>query len=244
MNAPKTIFVSYAHDDRPLVLRLVTALRAETGDTVEYILDEQSIQVGQSLVGNIASAIFASNGILLVLPSDPDRPWLRTELALALAKAQRDESFKVIPIVTGNSPIPQLLADRLFVDLRSPKDFQAGVSAIARSIVSDATDSADRDLNSAAKYAVQAQSFALSEAKREWALTKEKSQRVVFWSFVAGLVAALTSTLPLLLKQVDQGAIGLTAVVAILTTLIGFLLGRREKVKEAATEAPSSEDAA
>lgn len=244
MNAPKTIFVSYAHDDRPLVSRLVAALRAETGEAVEYILDEQSIQVGQSLVGNIASSIFASDGILLVLPSNSDRPWLRTELALALAKAQRDKSFKVIPVVTGDSPVPQLLADRLFVDLRSPKDFRAGVSSIARSIVSDATDGFDRDLGDAAKYAVRAQAVALSEAKREWALAKERSQRAVVWSFVAGLVAALTSILPLLLKQFERGAIGITAVVAVLTTLIGFLVGRREKAKETTTKASSSEDAA
>ncbi|SEN70245.1 TIR domain-containing protein [Sphingomonas gellani] len=235
-----SIFVSYAYDDKPLVERLVEALRARTGDAVDYVLDEQFLEAGESISESVATRIFNSQGVLLVLPSNPQGLWLQAEMAFALAKAQKDPNFKLLPVVTGNGAVPQLISDRLYVDIRTPEKFAAGVEALGRAVLLDRQSSPDSVQQAAKEMTMRAQSQALQAAKLEWEATKSGNQKSIGFAFAGGLTAALISIVPLA-AEIDHLRLpfGLSFIAPAITAIVGFALGWASR----STKAPDKDAA-
>ena len=113
MAAPK-VFISYAHDSRPLAEELTQAFSNE-GITVWA--DFKDLQPGDQWRIKLDRAIKASNLFLfLISPNIQMSPWQELESQTALAKAWTDSKTKVLPVLTGSSESPPFL--RSWVSLR------------------------------------------------------------------------------------------------------------------------------
>jgi hypothetical protein len=109
-----SIFVSHAHEDKPLARGLTAAL-TERGYYVW--LDEVELRIGDSLVERIADAIAEGDFVLaIVSPHSLASNWCQQELSWAATKGIANKRVVVLPIRYGGAEMPAVLADRLWAD--------------------------------------------------------------------------------------------------------------------------------
>jgi hypothetical protein len=120
------IFLSYAHEDKPVARQLVDELRRSGADVW---VDEEELAPGDSLMGRIEAAIRSSDLFLvLVSPASERSGWLGRELGLALKTENRT---RVVPIVLSGAAIPSDLQGILSLKA-DPDDFGATAEEILR----------------------------------------------------------------------------------------------------------------
>jgi hypothetical protein len=127
------IFLSYAHEDKPVAHNLVDALRRQGADVW---VDEEQLAVGDSIIARIEAAIRGSDLFLvLVSPASERSGWLNRELGLAL---KTENKTRVVPILLPGAVVPSDLQGILFLEA-DPEDFSVAAERIlhASHVVSD-----------------------------------------------------------------------------------------------------------
>jgi hypothetical protein len=120
---PQQVFISYAYDDKAVAQRVADTLR---GAGLRAWFDEWELLQGDSIVNRIEQAVSVSDLLLVLLsPHSVKSRWVQNELNAAFAHELRSRAITVIPALIEDCEIPVLLADRVYLDLRS--DFEGGL---------------------------------------------------------------------------------------------------------------------
>jgi len=100
--AKPAVFISYAHLDKPLVLRVVEFLR---GGGLNVFVDSQSIPYGDDWRDTLSTSIEKCERVMLFWTAAASlSKWVRREWELALEKGKR-----VVPTLLDNTPLPPTL---------------------------------------------------------------------------------------------------------------------------------------
>ncbi|MEU6748179.1 toll/interleukin-1 receptor domain-containing protein [Spirillospora sp. NPDC046719] len=124
------IFMSYSHSDSDFVDKLAMQL---VQSRVYVWLDRWELQVGDSLLARIESAITAASALLVILSkTSVNSPWCKLEINAGLMRELSEKKVVVLPVVIDDCDIPILLREKRYADFRS--DFDAGFRTIMESI--------------------------------------------------------------------------------------------------------------
>ncbi len=122
------VFISYNTEDRPFAERLAKDL-AFHGLHVWW--DQWEMKVGDSLTEKIQDGISRSSWLAVVLsPRSVKSPWVKRELAAALAQEIESEKVVVLPVLVADCIVPPFLRDKIYADFRS--SYRAGLGALLR----------------------------------------------------------------------------------------------------------------
>lgn len=127
----KRIFLSYASVDQPFARRLQDRLQGILGPDFEFV-DGIESWPGESMFEAVASSIRDCD-VMLYIASEQSTESSNTqaELAWALAHAQAERSFEIIPILLdAPHSVPHLLREFRFLDFRSDADFDSGIETL------------------------------------------------------------------------------------------------------------------
>jgi TIR domain-containing protein len=127
-----SIFLSHNHRDKPFVRTLAQDLRALGA---KVWLDEAEIQVGDSIITSISSAIDEMQFLGIVLsPNSVESRWVREELNQALANQLSRSDVVVLPILIADCSIPGFLRDKRYADFRDSESYHTALSGLMRAI--------------------------------------------------------------------------------------------------------------
>jgi hypothetical protein len=127
---PQQVFISYAQADKEIARRIADELRS-SGLRVWF--DEWELKPGDSIASRIDQAVSTSDMLLVLLsPRSIESRWVQSELNAALSRELKSRAVTVIPALIEECEIPPLLADRLYLDLRS--NLERGVRRLVEQI--------------------------------------------------------------------------------------------------------------
>lgn len=128
-----SIFLSHSHKDKAFVRKLSERLKAHG---IRTWIDEAEIQVGDSLISKIESAIreFTYLGVILS-PNSASSEWVRREVNIALTEEIQGKRVKVLPLLYKKCDVPGFLADKLYADFT--EDFEEGFEKLLARLNSD-----------------------------------------------------------------------------------------------------------
>jgi len=107
------VFISHNKADRESAREIALFLAAEN---IGVWFDEWEIAAGDSIVEQVDSGLQGcSHFVILWSQNAAKSNWVRKELSAALAKAIREGSPKVLPVLLDDSKPPELLADIKFL---------------------------------------------------------------------------------------------------------------------------------
>lgn len=125
---PRQVFLSYASGDQAVARRVADALLG-AGLTVWFAAWE--LTPGESIASRVAEGMSASDIIIVLLsPRSVASRWVAFELETAIAREIHDRAITVIPAVIADCEIPPLLAEKVYLDLRT--DLDAGIQQLIR----------------------------------------------------------------------------------------------------------------
>lgn len=151
----RSLFVSYAHSDSPLVDRLVADL-ACAGLPVNF--DKWLLRVGDSIIERLSAAVTGADAVVVVLsPASVASNWVRKELALAMAMEVDGAPLRVLPALSADCELPPALRDKFYADFRS--DYVDGLTALLRALRADDDPLAQRRVADLRDAAVQRAEF-------------------------------------------------------------------------------------
>lgn len=109
------VFISHSSTDKKFVRMLKDALLE---NSIQTWLDEDQLDLGDSLVTKLESALDTSSHLVIILsPSAVKSDWVKYELKKALDNQRTGLVQKIIPIKYRECEIPDELADLLHADL-------------------------------------------------------------------------------------------------------------------------------
>lgn len=109
------VFISHSSTDKKFVRMLKDALLE---NSIQTWLDEDQLDLGDSLVTKLESALDTSSHLVIILsPSAVKSDWVKYELKKALDNQRTGLVQKIIPIKYRECEIPEELADLLHADL-------------------------------------------------------------------------------------------------------------------------------
>lgn len=113
------VFVSYAHADEEIAHQVAEALE---NAGLRVWIDVWELATGDSIAHRIETAVSSSDILLVLLsPRSVHSRWVERELNARLFQELRDRAITVIPALIEDCEIPPLLADRVFLDLRTDR---------------------------------------------------------------------------------------------------------------------------
>ena len=120
------VFISHSSKDKDFVRRLARDLSEKN---TEVWIDDQELDVGDSIVQGISSALRNTDYFILVVSTNSAQSnWVRQELNSALMNELSGAGAVVLPVRIDDAPLPQLLIDRIYADFRS--DYNRGLIAL------------------------------------------------------------------------------------------------------------------
>ncbi len=109
------VFISHSSKDKGFVRFLKDCLLA---NSIETWLDEDQLDLGDSLVTKLQDALDESTHLLIVLsPASIDSDWVQFELKKALSNSKTGLLNKIIPIKYRDCKVPEELQDLIYGDL-------------------------------------------------------------------------------------------------------------------------------
>ena len=128
-----SIFLSHTHADKPFARQLTERLKAHG---VRVWLDEAEMQVGDSLISKIESAIRDCTYLGVVLSkSSVCSEWVQREVNMAISDEIQGRRVKVLPILYDVCEVPGFLKNKLYADFT--KDFDSGFQLLRQRLDSD-----------------------------------------------------------------------------------------------------------
>lgn len=127
-----TVFLSYSSADKLFARRLANRLSAAG---VIVWLDESQMSIGDSLPEEIGRAISSSDYVLAIVSSNSvTSSWVSKELALATVLEVKDQKARVLPVRIDDSPIPDILVDKVYADFRDRRRFRQAFAKLLAAI--------------------------------------------------------------------------------------------------------------
>jgi len=109
------VFISHSSKDKKFVRTLKDCLNENSIDTW---LDEDQLDLGDSLINKLENALNTSSHLVIVLsPASVESDWVKYELKKALSNQRTGLIQKIIPIKYRECNIPEELSDILYGDL-------------------------------------------------------------------------------------------------------------------------------
>jgi len=126
------VFLSHNHQDKTFVRRLGADLAA---NGVRPWIDEAEMQVGDSLIAKIGSAIDEMDHFGIVLsPRSVASAWVEQELEQALATQLASRRIKVLPILLETCEIPGFLRGKVYADFTQPASYEQSFARILKAL--------------------------------------------------------------------------------------------------------------
>lgn len=108
------VFVSYRSSDRPWAMSLVARLE---GAGLRVFIDQRELVPGDYLAGQLESALKRSRAaVVLVSNGWLGSTWCQQEANVLVKRAVEDKLFRLVPLRLDDSPMPELLATRVWLD--------------------------------------------------------------------------------------------------------------------------------
>jgi hypothetical protein len=126
------IFISYSHADEAFARELATRL---VENNAHVWIDSWELNVGDSLIDRIQSAIQDASALLVILSkASVESEWCKRELNTALVRELEEKKVIVLPVLKEDCSIPPFLREKKYADFR--REFDAGfddlLSAVAK----------------------------------------------------------------------------------------------------------------
>jgi hypothetical protein len=126
------VFLSHSHPDKPFVRQLAADLNAFG---VQVWLDEAEINVGDSLIEKISTAIDNVDYLAVVLsPHSISSRWVQEELEQALGLQVAGRQLRVLPILLEDCQVPGFLRGKKWADFRNRQAYDSSLELLLRSI--------------------------------------------------------------------------------------------------------------
>lgn len=130
--AMSSIFLSHNSKDKPWVRDFANRL---INDGVVVWLDEAELNIGDSLIDRISSAINEMKYIAAVIsPNSVLSSWVQKELSLAMSKEIKGRQVTVLPLLIQQCEIPASIQDKLYADFTDPSRFEVEYDKVLRAI--------------------------------------------------------------------------------------------------------------
>jgi hypothetical protein len=121
-------FISHSSHDKPFARQLINELEKDRAP-VKLWIDEQGIDPGASIVGNINETLDKSDYLLLIHSKhSAESNWVKREVEAATSIQISGGGIVVITAVLDNTPLTALLRDRLWIDFRA--DYKKGYGTL------------------------------------------------------------------------------------------------------------------
>jgi len=198
------------------------------GERVDFVLDTQAIHPGDNLTASIGNLIEHSDGMLAILPKRGNSSWFSAEIAIALAKASKESSFSLIPIVIHPADIPYMMRDRLYVSFSDPNSFSPNVRMIAEALLSDRSqpDFNPADVDAIRKASIDAKRALLEINKAQHERQRVSEYRVVGLAVVASVISVIATAVPWIFSaKLTYTQLG-SSLIGFLMLFVGFAFGR------------------
>jgi hypothetical protein len=126
IQAERSVFLSHANADKPLVRRLAEDLKRHG---VRVWLDEAEIKPGESIIAKLEEGVSEMRYLFFVASkSSVNSRWTTEELRMAMYDSIQGRKLTVIPIRIDPTPLPGFLRDKKYVDLS--KNYEAGLQEL------------------------------------------------------------------------------------------------------------------
>ena len=126
----RVVFLSHSSKDKPVIRQLATDLTA-AGVTVW--LDEQKINVGDSITEGIAQGLATSDFFLVALSENSiSSDWVKRELNSTMIDAVSRRKVRVLPVLLSPVEIPQVIKDLKYADFT--KSYKEGLTELLAAI--------------------------------------------------------------------------------------------------------------
>ncbi|MGP1665362.1 MAG: toll/interleukin-1 receptor domain-containing protein [Rhodanobacter sp.] len=127
-----SVFLSHSAKDKAFTRNLAVRL-TEVG--VLVWMDEAEINIGDSLLAKISTAIETADFIAVVISHNSvQSSWVQSELKMAMSRELADKKVRVLPIVIEPCELPTFLRDKLYADFSKPDDFDAPFARLLRAL--------------------------------------------------------------------------------------------------------------
>jgi hypothetical protein len=114
------IFISYNHKDIEFVNNLVSDLLINRHNVW---LDRWEMNVGDSLIDRIQSALIASSAVLVIISKNSIASnWCKKELNSTLMREIEEKKSLLLPCVIDDCEIPLFLREKLYADFKRDSD--------------------------------------------------------------------------------------------------------------------------
>ncbi len=126
----KVVFLSHSSKDKPFIRQLAADL---TNEGILVWLDEQQINVGDSINNSISQGLVESDYFVIALSQNSvESEWVTRELNSALIDEIEDKSVKVLPIKLSDCKFPPLIKDKKYADFT--KAYKNGLQELVKAI--------------------------------------------------------------------------------------------------------------
>jgi hypothetical protein len=127
-----SVFLSHNSKDKAFTRKLAERLK-EAG--IDIWIDEAELNVGDSLLEKIGTALDKANFVAAVLSHNSiQSSWVQLELKLAMTKELAERKVRVLPILIEKCEIPEFLKDKIYADFSDPRDFDAPFASLLRAL--------------------------------------------------------------------------------------------------------------
>ena len=136
------IFFSYSHTDADVVQTLAKVVQQRG---VDVWIDQERLSVGDSILTQIEEGLGRADYIVFFLSAASLRgEWTKQELNAAMQRRLADPQGPVIiPVLLDDSPVPALLRDVVYLDLRD-RNIEAGATRLVNAVQRQEADRAAR----------------------------------------------------------------------------------------------------
>jgi len=122
------VFLSHNNKDGAFARRLGEDLRQ---NGVRVWIDEAELQIGDSLIRKIESAIAEVDYLAALLSRNSvGSEWVRRELDIALSREIHNKRVFVLPIVIDDCELPGFLKGRVYADFRDPLKYKSSLARV------------------------------------------------------------------------------------------------------------------
>lgn len=121
-------FLSHSSKDKKFIRQLAADL---TRNNVNVWLDEQKINVGDSIASKISQGLVESDFFIIALSDNSiESEWVKKELNQALISEIEDKKVMVLPLKLSECKIPELIKDKKYADFS--KNYKTGLEELLK----------------------------------------------------------------------------------------------------------------